>query len=214
MSRSVNGFNRVALIYDMLAHIVFGRALWAAQHAFLPAIPPASNVLMLGGGTGRQLRALLEINHACCVWYIEASSAMLNQAKRALKSEQQQRVHFVHGTEANIPGDVVYDVVITSFFLDLFTDRALEDVMAKGDGALRTGGLWLVTDFVDSGKWWQKRLLDVMYAFFRITCNVEAKQLPSWQQIFERYRYSEIRSRLSYGTFIKSLLLRKGRISV
>jgi tRNA (cmo5U34)-methyltransferase len=214
MSLPLNGFNKVAGIYDALARIVFGKALRVSQRLFLTDIPPDGNVLMLGGGTGGQLRALLEINHSCRVWYIEASSAMLDRAEKQLDRTQRERVHFVHGTEAFIPVNVVYDAVITGFFLDLFTDQALAGVIAKCSSALKREGLWLVTDFVDNGKWWQKKLLSLMYAFFRITCGIEAQRLPLWQKAMEHHGYSEIKSKLNYSAFIKSSLLQKGLINV
>ncbi len=111
----LNGFDAVAGIYDGLARLVYGKSLHAAQAQFLPVIPSDAKVLIIGGGTGWLLHELLLLNTGCQVWYVEASAKMIVAAQKKIGNDA--RVHFIHGTEAAIPEEVVFDVVITNFFL-------------------------------------------------------------------------------------------------
>ena len=113
----LNGFNTIAKIYDTLAKIVFGRVIKKAQLHFLNEIPIEAKVLILGGGTGWILNSILKIRPAVEVWYIEASTKMISIAKKKVVGFN--NIHFIHGTEQNIPVDQHYDVVITNFYFDL-----------------------------------------------------------------------------------------------
>lgn len=210
--KPLNRFNKIARVYDALTRLVFGKSLYKAQVFFLNRIPPQSNVLILGGGTGWLLDVLLHTNGSCQVWYIEASSSMIGQARRKIGEMQQHRVHFIHGTESDIPSDMAYDAVVTHFFLDLFPASSLEKVIVKIKGHLRPGALWLVSDFVDRGRWWQKVLLWVMYLFFRLTCGLETGTLPPWEERLASHGFEEVDAKLFFGSFIRSAVLTKGRV--
>jgi tRNA (cmo5U34)-methyltransferase len=206
--RSLDRFNKVARIYDTLAQIVFGKRLDEAQRFYLESIPAHSKVLIIGGGTGGLLRVLLDLNPSCEVWYLEASSSMIAQARRKMGEAQASRVHFIHGTEQNIP-DGLYDAVITHFFLDLFSAAALDEVIATIQGHLRHDAVWLVCDFVDRGKWWQRMLLRVMYLFFRIVCSLDARRLPPWELKLSLHGFAEVNAASFFGSFIRSAVMMK-----
>jgi ubiquinone/menaquinone biosynthesis C-methylase UbiE len=200
----LNGFDAVAGVYDSLARLVYGKSIRAAQIQLLHVIPPDAKVLMIGGGTGWLLRELLVRNTSCSVWYIEASAKMVAAAGRAVANDT--RVHFIHGTEEAIPQGIVFDVVITNFFLDLFTLPFLKQVVARLRKSLRTGGYWLAADFVDTGKLWQRWLLRIMFMFFRITAGLETRELANWGEVLLMYRVKETDVRYFYGGFIRSVV--------
>jgi tRNA (cmo5U34)-methyltransferase len=129
MSSPIDRFNLVAGYYDWLVRLVFGKSMREAQAYFLKDVPPGCNVLILGGGTGWILRALLDKQPDCKVWYIEASSEMIKRTKQKIESDQ-RRVTFIHGTEDSIP-DAGFDFVVTNFFLDLFPSAPLRKVIGK-----------------------------------------------------------------------------------
>jgi tRNA (cmo5U34)-methyltransferase len=206
--KALNRFNQIASVYDILTRMVFGKSIRNAQVRFLDCIPPHGNVLVLGGGTGWLLHALLSINPSCRVWYIEASSSMIEKTRRKIGQAQQGRVHFIHGTENAIPRGMRYDAVITYFFLDLFTAPSLDDVIGKVQAHLKPRAVWLASDFVDREKWWQKALLRMMYLFFRLTCSLETKQLPPWEARLTFHELEEVETEYFFGSFIKSVMLR------
>ncbi len=199
-----NSFDRVAPVYDKLSNLVFGRSMAMAQTLYLRDIPKGAKVLILGGGTGLLLKELLAINSTCLVWYVDASSKMIELAKRRIPKSL-NCIYFIHGTEMSIPLDTTFDIVITHFYLDLFSTASCNLAIEKIKTALHLKSKWLVTDFINS-TWWQRMMLTVMYKFFRMTCGIEASQLPEWQHLIKKNGFVEVKSKLYFGKFIKSSL--------
>ena len=200
-----NGFDWLAPIYDPLARVIYGKSIVRAQTCFLDSVSPFSKVLIIGGGTGWLLAELLQDRPECEVWYIESSVNMLSMAKK--KNKNSSRVHFILGTEKDIPA-CGFDMVITHFFLDLFSPLTLQSVVQRISRSFKPTTLWLVADFVNQGKWWQRFLLKTMYSFFRRTCQIEAGTLPPWGSILVQSGLTRVDRRLFYGGFIESAIYR------
>jgi ubiquinone/menaquinone biosynthesis C-methylase UbiE len=204
-STAFNGFDRLAPIYDPLARMIYGKSIVRAQTCFLNIISPFSKVLILGGGTGWLLAELLQDHPKCEVWYIESSANMLSMARK--KNRDPSRVHFILGTEKDIP-TCGFDIVITHFFLDLFSPLTLQTVVQRISRVSRPSALWMVADFVNQGKWWQLFLLKTMYSFFRRMCTIEARTLPPWDDVLARTGLTTLDRRFFYAGFIESALYR------
>ncbi len=198
------GFDRISSVYDVLVRLVFGKSIVRAQRKFLNRIEDSSTVLILGGGTGRIVVDLLKTKPSCKVWYIDVSSKMIERSKNKIKNSEQ--VHFICGTENNIPPEIKFDAVITNFYLDMFSDHSLKVVVNKITISLKQNARWIATDFVDEKKWWQQLMIGIMYTFFRVVCGIEAKQLPKWNSIICESGFNEIESCSSHKGFIKSIL--------
>lgn len=198
-----NSFDRVTWIYDGLANLVFFGAIKRAQLTFLSTIKSGSKVLIIGGGTGWILEALDKIGIAAHVDYLEASSKMLEKSKSRPPFENLQ-VRFILGTQDSIEKNIQYDVVITHFFLDVFTSQNLPLVMNKLDQHLKPNGFWLMTDFMNNNRWWQSALIRLMYLFFRITANLEGSRLMNFDNQFSRLTYSLARKKDYFHGMISS----------
>lgn len=203
MDRILNGFNTIAPVYDPLTRIVFGRAILRAQTEFLTAVSAHSTVLVVGGGTGRVAEQLLQMNSTCRVWYVDASSRMISYARRRLRRFG-DRVVFVHGSWSDAPS-LTYDVIITQFFLDLFSETACVRVVKTLKKSLSQQGYWLATDFVNGKKWWGRMLLKVMYRFFRITTGIKADRLPDWISLLSQQGLVPAYERSFYHGMIRSV---------
>ena len=197
-------FDFVAPYYDRLLKMVFGRSMFRGQTIFLSQISPDANVLVLGGGTGWLLAELLISNHSCKIWYIEASIKMLELTKARIGKSSQ--VTFIHGTQDTLPPDVRYDVVVTNFFLDLFSRSELERVIPKIAASLRSKSAWHVCDF-NNTTWWHSAFLKVMYAFFYLTAGLSADRLPNWRVTMKESGFSEIKTRTFFNGFIVNSVL-------
>jgi tRNA (cmo5U34)-methyltransferase len=194
------GFNRLAPFYALLTRIVFGKTLRHAQEHFLVSIHPGDHVLILGGGSGELLKSLLKQRPKVAIDYIDISEKMIQLARE--KTQSPSNVNFIIGTEQNIPNRE-YTVVITNFYLDVFSDATMKTVIEKIKSELQPDAHWLVTDFVNE-KWWHQMMLGVMYLFFRITTHIEATRLPHWTQHLMSHGATEINSKRFYGGFIES----------
>lgn len=208
MSTALNHFNHVAHVYDLLAGIVFGGRLSKAQQEFLSQVPQGAEVLVLGGGTGKFLEDLFEVNPGCRVDYVEASSSMIRLAAGRLPAAVRSRVEFIHGTEDDIPGRK-YDAVITYFFLDILPRDSFGRTVTSIHAALERGGIWLVSDFRPPRRWWQGMMLKAMYAFFRLTAGIKTSSLPAWEIQLRSHGMVCERWQLYFGNFIKTALYRK-----
>jgi len=180
---SLNSFDKIAWLYDPLARLVFGDRLMRAQIAFLHQIKVGSRVLILGGGTGAIVSELLARQPDCHIAFVDASQAMLKRARKRLS--QASSVEYIHGTEASIPVGQPFDIVITPFYLDMFTEEQLPAVIQQIMKHLSPSSLWLIADFCSKDTTWKRMKLSAMYAFFRFTTGIAARMLPDWNLAFK-----------------------------
>lgn len=203
MRESLNRFDWIANYYDSLSKVIYGKTLERSQLFFLSQVPNNSRILILGGGTGKILSTLLKMNDSCRISYVEASARMLSLARKQIPARLDKRVQFIHGMQSSVP-DHDFDIIITNFYLDMFSAPRLPGICADVNSKLRRGGLWFITDFVDQKKWWQAILLWTMYRFFVLTCGIEGSNLPDWQNALRAIGLREESVKLFYGGFIKS----------
>ncbi|WP_333818700.1 class I SAM-dependent methyltransferase [Ohtaekwangia sp.] len=197
-------FDRIAPVYDTLSRLVYGKSMVASQRHFLAAISSHATVLIIGGGTGWIVQELFAVNSTCSVVYVEASQEMIRQTEKKIKPKDASRIRFVWSEE--IPVGAVYDCIITNFFLDLFSEQHASNRIHQIKNILKEDGCWIVTDFVDEGRWWQKILLKSMYIFFRTLSKIEATSLPPWRLQLEREGLRRKASQKFYHGFIESSL--------
>lgn len=170
-------------------------------------IPPSANVLILGGGTGGIAHDLLNRNPGVHITYIEASRKMLEISQQKLA--RYENVRFICGTQQSIP-DEFFDVVIIGFFLDLFDGPHVQEIIFKIRNSLAENGTCQVTDFVES-KWWHKVMMALMYRFFRLTSNVQARKLQNWNAQIVTCGFELIAIKKFYGDFITACVYRKAQ---
>ena len=200
MSNRLNGFDKLASVYDRLASLVFGRALYHAQKVHLNNIPPASTVVVLGGGSGAMLRPLFG-RFPTRVVYIEASAAMLARAQEQFKNHPGTAlVEWVHGTEEDLANYSQFDAVITQFVLDCYSEATLPTAIHNIRQALKADGHWLVADFglTQNAPWWQRALIWTMYRFFRLTAQIEATELLPYDQYLKDVGLKEVKRATFY----------------
>ncbi len=196
------GFNTLAPVYSRLVRVIFGNSLQQAQLHFVSHIHPTDRVLILGGGDGTFLKALLARYPELHVDYIDLSPRMIALAKQ--KVLPTANVTFITGSENDIPG-TTYSVVITHFYLDLFSETTLPTVIEKINAKLRPGARWLAADFVNE-TWWHDLMLWVMYRFFRLTTGIEAKRLPNWQRWLTTAAGKKMIHKKFYRGFVTTML--------
>lgn len=208
-------FGRLARVYDLLAGLVFGRALRRAQQdalrAGLPLAGPAPRVLVLGGGPGWVLTELLRQCPAAQVLYLEASAAMLARARARLRRVLPQaagQVVFRQGSEQALGSAEQFDALVTFFVLDCFTLTALPAGVGRLQAARQPGAPWLVADFGPPQRWWQRVLLRTMYLFFRLAVGLRTQQLPPWPAALAALGLKIQQQSTHYAGFILSQVLR------
>ncbi|HVW12250.1 MAG TPA: class I SAM-dependent methyltransferase [Mucilaginibacter sp.] len=201
-------YNNSAWFYDRLSRLVYGKALIRSQVYLLPFISPGSKLLIAGGGTGWILEEIAKVHPSGLeITYIEVAANMMKLSKK--RNTGRNKVEFINDAVENIGLDQGYDVVITPFLFDNFTEENLQRIFAHIHQCLKPGGLWLNTDFHLTGKWWQRFLLRSMIIFFRLTCRIEATKLPDIANCFRKADYKTIARKCFVGDFILSTVYRK-----
>jgi ubiquinone/menaquinone biosynthesis C-methylase UbiE len=204
-----DNYDYAALFYDRLARLVYGRTLIDAQRYLLPAIPAGARVLIAGGGTGSILEEIALIHPSgLIIDYAEASSGMIERAKKRDKGNNE--VNFTHSrVEEMAFASRMYDVVITPFFFDNFSDAAMRKIFSVLDSRLKQDGAWLYCDFRETDKARHKFLLRTMYIFFRWWCGVEAKKLPDMADCFLCYYYHPVVQTTFMKGFVESAIYKR-----
>lgn len=204
------GFDRVAWCYDALTSMVFGPALKRAQRAALAGLPAgAPHVLILGGGTGWVLTEMLRRRPGATVLYLEASPNMLARARARLARTRPRaaaQVEFRHGTQAALATAESFDVIVTFFVLDCLPAADLAAALAQLRAAQRPGAPWLLADFRPARGGWRRALLALMYAFFRLTTGLRARELPDLRPALARLGLRPTGSSTFYGGAVEAVV--------
>jgi ubiquinone/menaquinone biosynthesis C-methylase UbiE len=141
---SVN-YNRVAWIYEALGYIYSGRQIYAAKVSQVAEMRPRDKVLYVGVGPGDD--ALLAARHKAEVTCIDLAPGMLRQAA-ARMSRERLRAEFICGDVMQHQRVGYYDVVVVNFFLNVFSEPAMRQMLAYLATLARPGGKLLISDFM------------------------------------------------------------------
>lgn len=163
----MNNFNSIASYYDVLANLIFGKVLDQAAFKYLDIVKEDSNVLVLGGGTGRILGRIPKCNS---ITYVDSAVEMVVRSRRV----GGERITYVVDDFRKWKPERKYDVIVCLFFLDCFDRNGLNEVLEKVDASLTTKGIFLVADFQDGSG---SLLMIAMHVFFRLFAGLEAKRL-------------------------------------
>nr|WP_294789905.1 class I SAM-dependent methyltransferase [uncultured Mucilaginibacter sp.] len=198
-----NNYDNAAWFYDRLSRLVFGNAIIQSQVYLLQYLPPASNILIVGGGTGWILDEIIRLHPAGLkITYVEISAKMMAiSTKRNIGANH---VTFINSAVEDIVLKPDFNVIVTPFLFDNFNEQTAQKIFNHLHSSLKPEGLWLYTDFEPTGKLWQKILLKTMHTFFKILCGIEATKLPDVKHLFAKQRYKHVNSKAFLGDFVKA----------
>jgi ubiquinone/menaquinone biosynthesis C-methylase UbiE len=201
-------YDRIATVYDRLSRLIFGRAQVDAQVYLIKHIPPGASVLIVGGGTGWILEEIVRIHTSgLMITYIDASERMATLARG--RKVAGNKITYIAAPIEEVALAFNYDVVLTPFFFDNLVQQSAEMVFGQINERLSANGLWLYCDFQQTGVWWQRSLLRVMYLFFRTLCGIVASRLPDMEHVFTGAGYSRADERTFLRCFIVSRIYKK-----
>lgn len=197
----MKGYDWLAPYYDKLASLFVGEQIQQAQLKMLSHLSARKKLLILGGGTGWILPHLFRVNPNLEIHYVDISEKMIARAR--VCAGNNSLIEFIHGNETCVP-DRDYDSVLTHFYVDLFTDEQLINLIREIKLRLIGSACWLVTDF-EAHTRPQKIKIRVMYLFFRRLTGLKTKALPKWYQAFVQTGLSVIESQHTNDKFIRSV---------
>jgi len=175
-------FDRIAPHYRWLEAVFAGRGMHRSRLAFLDRVAPR-RVLLPGEGHGRFLVELHARHPQAEITVVDASAAMLDQARAALRQGGSlDRAEFIHADliEWDAPAGR-FDVIATNFFFDCFTPAQIENITARLAPAATPHAHWLVADFCEPAhgpaRWRAKAMVWALYRFFRWSTRLSASRL-------------------------------------
>lgn len=203
-------YDNVAAFYDRLSRFIYGDAIVKTARFLAENIPEKSTVLVIGGGTGQLLEEISK-KHAegLQIVYVEISKKMIELSKT--KNIGANKIVFINEAIQRVTFHHLFDVVITPFFLDNFSDATTAIIFNKVHQSLQPKGLLLFSDFRLGKKnnLWQKIMLKLMYLFFSLMCNIEASHLPDTASLFKKYNYKEVSEKTFFKDFICAIVYKK-----
>lgn len=202
-------YDPVAWFYDKAARFVFGTAIHRAECSFLTYIRPGSTLLIAGGGTGKILEDLTSLfPKGLHIHYVELSENMLSMAEK--RNYGANTVIFTHASVEELPADIFYEYILTSFLFDNFCQTRALLIFSHLHAQLKPSGHWINTDFQLTGLLWQKMLLTGMYLFFHLFIGINTFSLPDMDALFNTNGYLLQGEAAYYNHFIGSRLYHKG----
>ena len=201
-------YDTVAAWYDRLQRLVFGDALVNAQLYLLQAIPQGAHILIAGGGTGAILEEITRLHPGgLTITFADTSEKMTALARN--RNTGDNKVTFFAAPVETVLVNEQYDVVLTPFLFDNFTDEVMKHTFSMMDQHLTKGGIWLYCDFVNSKLMWQRLLLKSMYLFFRLMSGVKASHLPDAEGCFKQHNYTVTARQYFYKGFVTAVVFKK-----
>ncbi len=198
----------IARWYRWLEYAGFGRALEKRRLEFLTSLGDVRHALMLGEGDGRFLAEFLRYNSHATVDYLDLSERMLDLAKNRAGSAHRVRFHQLDAREGP-PGDA-YDLVVTHFFLDCFTQAELAPLVDTLAAATTPGAIWVVSEFRQPARgpaaWRAWVWLRILYAFFAVVSGLPTRRLPDHHACLTAAGFHLRQSRLANAGLLVSEL--------
>lgn len=205
-----NNYDAVAWFYDGLSQLIFGKAIVNAQRFLVQRIPEKATVLIVGGGTGWILEEIARVHASGLnITYVEISGRMINLSKE--RNYGQNEVGFIHAAIEDCELTDQYDVILTPFLFDNFSENHIRSVFEQLNNQLKPGGIWLLCDFQiheNQSAFWQKLVIKMMYWFFGLLCQVETKRLIDMHPYFH-IKYELLEEQTFFHGFISSGIFTK-----
>ena len=187
---------------------MYGKALIDAQVYLVRSIPAGAHILIVGGGTGWVLEEITKIHPSrLSITYIDASAKMI--ALASIRQVGKNQVTIITSPKESVILDGAFDVALTPFLFDNFTDNTLQKIFPTIDSYMKPGGKWLHCDFQNTNVFWQKWLLKIMYFFFKVCCGIEASQLPDTDSCFTEFEYEVMTQKAFMSGFVMSTIYTK-----
>ncbi len=200
LERIKHGFNFVAPYYDLFSYLLFQGRLLHAQTHYFDRIGKVDSILIFGGGTGKILPPLFKTIEFNSLTYIDISGNMLKKARRnceAYESDHVTKIEFIEGSTEVLNKNQQFNLIITPFVLDCFSDENLLKVITKLDEHLEPGGTWLFTDFNEDQDFgiisdMRSAFIKSLYFVFNLFCPLGITKLPRFGGAFSQLNYSTV----------------------
>lgn len=202
----IKGFNTIAPFYNVVSTIASFNKIHESQIWLLSKRMKFSKVLIMGGGDGKFLLEAMKQGLSDQYCFIDISDAMIKLAQCKIEkqlSNSTSSVVFICGSYQEIPKNQKFDLIVTPYFLDCFSDDELLLVVAKLHSQLTIEGTWFLTDFnipKDSFRSFIfKNIIQLLYGIINLFCDLGINRLPDFNMEFCKYEFTIIHEKYFLG---------------
>ena len=195
--KTIKGFNTIAPFYNVVSTIGSFNKIHKSQMWLLSKGMKSSKTLIMGGGDGKFLLEAMKQQLSEQYYYIDISDAMIKLAQ--IKIEKQANISlnsvvFICGSYQDIPANEKFDLIITPYFLDCFSENELPLVMTKLHTHLTMKGTWFFTDFNIPEESFRnfifRNIIQLLYGIFNLFCDLGVNDLPDFNKEFPKYGFT------------------------
>jgi ubiquinone/menaquinone biosynthesis C-methylase UbiE len=175
-------FSRVARAYRWMEYASFGTLLERTRFFRIAMLQNSRRALVLGDGDGRFLERLARANPEFAADSVDFSPGMIRLA-RSRVDRVGARVDW-HQADALLwtPPHAEYDLIVTHFFLDCFSDHDVQRLIGRLIPYLSPGGMWINSDFAVPARGWMRWpsriIIRGLYAAFFLLAGLRTQRLP------------------------------------
>lgn len=209
------GFDALARHYRWMEFVLAGNKLQRCRMAFLARVA-AENILLVGEGNGRFLCECRRKFPNARITVVDASVQMLWAARQRLERHglNFSQVEFIHANALEWKlKPMVFDLIVTHFFLDCFPGDQLKQVVANLASSAAPGALWLLADFQLPAFGLRRCRAQVihamMYAFFRAVTGIPARRLTAPDDFLRAFGFALAERRTSECDLLRADLWRR-----
>jgi demethylmenaquinone methyltransferase/2-methoxy-6-polyprenyl-1,4-benzoquinol methylase len=156
-------YDKLSSLYDAAAHLYSGGKIRAVKAAQLDEMRPGDKILYAGVGTGED--AAMVARPDVKVTILDTSPLMLERAARRFQAAGVQGIEIICCDVRDHGRSAYYDIVIANFFLNIFSESTMKEVMARLAGMIKPGGKMLIGDYSFPHGRWPQRVTQRLYYF-------------------------------------------------
>ena len=215
-NRRAANFNAIARPYRWLEYFTFARLLERARFAHIPSITDRKRALVLGDGDGRFLARLAVQNRELYAEAVDSSARMLALLQSRIgEVGAEDRVTLTRADvidEKFYPLGTGYDLVVTHFFFDCFTDREVERIVDRVVPRLAHESIWIVSEFdvpPAGPRMCARILIRLLYTSFGLLTGLAVRSLPDYRHILRSRGFRLEKQTMSLRGILVSELWRR-----
>ncbi len=215
----MTNFDLVARPYRWLEYLSFGPCLERCRFQHLGQLGRCRKALVLGDGDGRFTAKLLAANPEIAVEAVDSSAAMLGLLARRAARLGPAAVDRLQAVEIDAldfrpaPANA-YDLVVTHFFLDCFSEKQIDQLLVRILPNLAPGAGWLVSEFAIPERGIaapaSRLVIAALYRAFGLLAGLKTRRLPGYAAIFRRNGLRLVEEKAFLGGMLTSQLWKLG----
>jgi len=212
MAHSPPNFDPIARAYRWLEYLSFGPYLERCRFHYLDELRDCRRALVLGDGDGRFTARLLAANSEITVDAIDSSAAMLElltQRVARLGPSTRDRLQTLQTNALDFkPEGEPYDLVVTHFFLDCFSEREVDAMIERITPQLTPDAVWLVSEFAISERlltgYLSRTAVGILYWVFGLVTGLKVRSVPDYGKLLERAGFQLRQHKNHIGGLLRS----------